>query len=101
MPTPFYNSSVIMDLTILNNMTFLKETLLMHNNLRDGIILLKIWLKQRELNNSIGGFNGFLLSMLVCYLLQIRKLNILMSSYQVFRNVCNYLGKQFFSEHIL
>lgn len=94
MPTPFYNSTVLADLVIQENMLFLKETLLMHNNIRDGILLLKIWLRQRELDCNVGGFNGFLIAMLVCYLLQIKKINVLMSSYQVFKNVCNYLSKK-------
>ncbi|KAK6624363.1 hypothetical protein RUM44_011222 [Polyplax serrata] len=84
-PTPFYNSTVAADLIIHDNILFLKETLLMHNNIKDGILLLKIWLHQRELDNSVGGFNGFLIALLVCYLLQIKKINVLMSSYQVFR----------------
>mgnify|MGYP002716448093 CR=1 FL=1 len=92
-PTPFYNSTILADLIIEDNMNYLKETLLMNNNIKDGILLLKIWLKQRELDNSIGCFNGFLLCMLVCYLLQIKKINVLMSSYQIFRNVCHYLSK--------
>lgn len=94
-PTPFYNSTVAADLIIHDNILFLKETLLMHNNIKDGILLLKIWLHQRELDNSVGGFNGFLIALLVCYLLQIKKINVLMSSYQVFRVACNYLSKNF------
>jgi len=60
-------------------------------NLRDGIILLKIWLRQRELN-GYDGFTGYIITMFVIYLLRIRKLNTFMSSYQIVRNVWICLG---------
>jgi len=61
-------------------------------NLRDGIILLKIWLRQRELNTGYDGFTGYIITMFVIYLLHIRKLNTFMSSYQIVRNVWICLG---------
>jgi len=61
-------------------------------NVRDGIILLKIWLHQRELNKGYDGFTGHIITMFVIYLLRIRKLNTFMSSYQIVRNVWIGLG---------
>lgn len=43
---------------------------------------------------GFGGFSGFLISMFVAYLITQRKINHLMSSYQVMRNVLLHLGKQ-------
>lgn len=43
---------------------------------------------------GFGGFSGFLISMFVGYLITQRKINHLMSSYQVMRNVLLHLGKQ-------
>lgn len=63
-----------------------------HKNIKDGIILLKVWLRQRELSSGLCDFNGFVITALVVYLFQIRKINSFMSSYQVFRTVLNYLG---------
>lgn len=61
-------------------------------NLRDGIVLLKIWLAQRELIKGYSAFNGHILTMVTLYLLSIKKLNTFMSSYQIVRNVWSYLG---------
>lgn len=92
-PTPFYNCSLLSDLTACANHTYLSKALYSTNNIKDGIRLLKIWLHQRELDQGLSNLNGFLVTMLVAYLLKIKKLNIFMSSYQVFRIVCNYLSK--------
>lgn len=48
-PTPFYNNTVLQDLTLRENATYLQSTLGDNPNLRDGIALLKVWLRQREL----------------------------------------------------
>lgn len=61
-------------------------------NLRDGIILLKIWLRQRDLNKGYDGFTNHIVTMFVIYLLRIKKLNTFMSSYQIVRNVWICLG---------
>ena len=75
-------------LTNQKNVELIKE----YPNIRDGIILLKIWLNQRELSKGFNAFNGHVMSMYVLYLLRIKKLNNFMSSYQVVRNVWNCLG---------
>lgn len=61
-------------------------------NLRDGIILLKVWLTQRKLSKGYDGFTGHIMTMFVIYLLKMRKLNTFMSSYQIIRNVWICLG---------
>ncbi|XP_034171311.2 nucleolar protein 6 Mat89Ba [Osmia lignaria lignaria] len=89
-PTPHYNSIVLHDLTMRINsedMKMIKE----YPNLRDGIILLKVWLTQRELTKGFEAFDGYIVTMFVLYLLSIKKLNTFMSSYQIVRNVWNYL----------
>nr|XP_022330549.1 nucleolar protein 6-like isoform X1 [Crassostrea virginica] len=93
MPTPFYNNTVLQDLTLTQNMEFLQRTLGNNTNIRDGISLLKVWLRQRELTQGFGGFSGFLISMFVAYLISQRKINPLMSSYQVMRNVLLHLAQ--------
>lgn len=92
LPTPHYNSIILQDLimrTHSESMKIIKE----YPNLRDGIILLKIWLTQRELTKGYRAFNGYITTMLVLYLLSIKKLNTFMSSYQIVRNVWTYLTK--------
>ncbi|XP_043253264.1 nucleolar protein 6 [Colletes gigas] len=86
-PTPHYNSIILHDLTMsrmnIETMKMIKE----YPNLRDGIILLKIWLAQRELTKDFTSFNGYVITMFTLYLLSIKKLNTFMSSYQIVRNV--------------
>ncbi|KAL0279673.1 UNVERIFIED_CONTAM: hypothetical protein PYX00_001178 [Menopon gallinae] len=89
--TPFYNSTVLSDLTLMENHNLMMNLLEPHKNIKDGIILLKVWLRQRELSSGLCDFSGFLITGLVSYLFQIRKINSFMSSYQVFRTVLNYL----------
>ncbi|CAK9819413.1 Nucleolar protein 6 [Anthophora plagiata] len=88
--TPHYNSTILHDLIMrkhLEDMKIIKE----YPNLRDGIILLKVWLGQRELTKGRATFNGYIITMFVLYLLSIKKLNTFMSSYQIVRNVWSYL----------
>lgn len=81
-PTPYYNNSVLMDLTASENEEYLKEISLKSENLKQAVILLKIWLRQRNLQVS-----GHIVSMLVAYLVQSKRINNIMSSYQIIRNV--------------
>lgn len=48
--TPQINASILADLTTKQNETLKFETLKDFKNLKDGILLLKVWLKQRELD---------------------------------------------------
>ncbi|XP_046966529.1 nucleolar protein 6 [Vanessa cardui] len=81
-PTPYYNSSVLCDLTASFNQDFLKEILMNSENLKQAVVLLKIWIKQRTLQVS-----GYVISMLIAYLVQSKRINNIMSSYQIVRNV--------------
>ncbi|XP_067130001.1 nucleolar protein 6 [Centruroides vittatus] len=91
-PTPHYNSSVLMDLLMVDIMQYLSQKLKDNQNLKDGILLLKVWLHQRNINQGYGGFSNFIITMLVCYLLTNQKINMLVSSYQLVRNVLLYLS---------
>ncbi|XP_049871871.1 nucleolar protein 6 [Pectinophora gossypiella] len=81
-PTPHYNSTVLSDLTACENQEFLNETLLKCENLKQAVVLLKIWLRQRNLQVS-----GHVISMYVAYLVGTKRINNIMSSYQIVRNV--------------
>ncbi|XP_075220979.1 nucleolar protein 6 Mat89Ba isoform X2 [Lycorma delicatula] len=84
--TPYYNASIGQDLVSEINESLCNEIFEENPNLRDALLLLKIWLHQRELDEDPGGITGFILSMLLVYLFRNHKLNPLMSSYQVLRN---------------
>lgn len=87
LPTPHYNSSILRDLTVTKNEEFLKKSLNSHQSVLDGIKLLKIWLQQRGLDQGFTGFNGYIISMYVTYLIQTKKIYTTMSSYQIVRSV--------------
>ncbi|XP_011868137.1 PREDICTED: nucleolar protein 6 [Vollenhovia emeryi] len=86
-PTPHYNSLVLRDLVMSKTNSEIVQAIKEYPNLRDGIILLKIWLRQRGLNKGYDGFTSHIVTMFVIYLLRERKLNTFMSSYQIVRNV--------------
>ncbi|XP_072937991.1 nucleolar protein 6 [Epargyreus clarus] len=81
-PTPYYNSSILSDLTASINQQFLRDTFENSENLRQAVVLLKIWLRQRKLQVS-----GHVVSLFVAYLVQAKRINNIMSSYQIVRNV--------------
>ncbi|XP_069697257.1 nucleolar protein 6 isoform X2 [Periplaneta americana] len=92
-PTPHYSSSILQDLVMVANEEYRTSVLNSHPNLKDGILLLKVWLRQRGLDQGYGCFSGFIMSMYVLYLLQCRRVNSAMSSYQVARNTWSNLAQ--------
>ncbi|XP_033341934.2 nucleolar protein 6 Mat89Ba [Megalopta genalis] len=90
-PTPHYNSIILRDLVASRTNSKILNIIKEYPNLRDGIMLLKIWLTQRELTKGYEGFSGHIMTMFVLYLLSIQKLNTFMSSYQIVRNVWHQL----------
>ena len=93
--TPHYNAHVLYDLTMRRNQLALAELFQAEKrkNLQEALLLLKVWLQQRQLNMAYSGMNGHMLAMFILYLWQQRKLNANMSSYQVARTVWNQLGR--------
>ncbi|XP_065200916.1 nucleolar protein 6 [Planococcus citri] len=86
-PTPYYNSLICQDLVSLKNEEIRLEMFNSNQNLKDALILLKIWLHQRRLDVGPICFSGYLMSMFIVYLMKNKKLNRHMSSYQIIRNV--------------
>ncbi|XP_058157972.1 nucleolar protein 6 isoform X2 [Dasypus novemcinctus] len=91
-PTPRYNSWVLQDTALESHMQLLSSVLGSAPGLKDGVALLKVWLRQRELDKGLGGFSGFLVSMLVAFLMSTRKIHTSMSGYQVLRSVLQFLA---------
>jgi len=48
--TPHYNSWILSDLTVHTQHRHIKATLGDSQSLRDGVVLLKVWLHQRQLD---------------------------------------------------
>eukprot|EP00058_Branchiostoma_floridae_P009064 XP_002594552.1 hypothetical protein BRAFLDRAFT_279825 [Branchiostoma floridae] len=91
-PTPHYNSSILVDMTMAEHLHHLFSLSADFPAMREGLVLLKVWLHQRELDTGSGCFSGFLMSMLLSYLLSAHKLSKVMSSYQIMKNVLQYLA---------
>uniref|UniRef100_A0A8C9XMX3 Nucleolar protein 6 n=1 Tax=Sander lucioperca TaxID=283035 RepID=A0A8C9XMX3_SANLU len=91
-PTPHYNSSVLGDLLPRAHLQFLSAVSSQCSAFADGVALLKVWLRQRELHQGAGCFNGFLASMLIAYLLTSHRISNSMTAYQLLRNTLNFLA---------
>uniref|UniRef100_A0A665T5Y7 Nucleolar protein 6 n=1 Tax=Echeneis naucrates TaxID=173247 RepID=A0A665T5Y7_ECHNA len=91
-PTPHYNSSVLGDLLPRAHQQFLSAVSTQCSAFADGVALLKVWLRQRGLDQGTGCFNGFLASMLFAYLLTTHKVSNTMTAYQLLRNSLNFLA---------
>jgi U3 small nucleolar RNA-associated protein 22 len=81
-PTPVYNASIQHDLNLVSNHEVVAEAVKQWAPLRDSLILLKVWLKQRRLDREF----GFCLSLFVCHLLKSRKISDKSGYYHMFRN---------------
>ncbi|XP_060535133.1 nucleolar protein 6 isoform X3 [Cylas formicarius] len=84
-PTPLYNSAIAIDITLSLNSSLVKSTLHELENIQEGVKLLYIWLRQRELNIGFGSITDELLLYFITYLIIKKKINKYMSSYQVIR----------------
>ncbi|XP_009473021.1 PREDICTED: nucleolar protein 6, partial [Nipponia nippon] len=91
-PTPHYNNSILCDTVLLSHLHFLSSAAADFPGMKDGLALLKVWLNQRQLSKGLGCFSGFLVSMLVAYLLMKRKIVKMMSGYQVLRSTLQFLA---------
>jgi U3 small nucleolar RNA-associated protein 22 len=91
-PTPHYNASILQDITIEKNQRFIEQHLDGHDNVKNALKLLKIWLKQREFDSEI---NGFVVTMYLVYLILIHKIYPTMSCYQIIRLFWNQFGEFF------
>ncbi|GAB6018990.1 Nucleolar protein 6 [Chamberlinius hualienensis] len=84
-PTPYYNSSILQDMLLMENYNHMKSSCRNLDNGREAIILLKTWAHQRELDRGFGGFGTFLFAIFLDYLLKNKEINRVMSSYQIIR----------------
>uniref|UniRef100_A0A671QPS5 Nucleolar protein 6 n=1 Tax=Sinocyclocheilus anshuiensis TaxID=1608454 RepID=A0A671QPS5_9TELE len=65
----------------------------------EGVALLKVWLRQRELDQGAGCFCGFHASMLMAYLLSTHKVGKTMNPYQLLRNALHFLASTDLTEN--
>ncbi|XP_063814035.1 nucleolar protein 6 isoform X2 [Pseudophryne corroboree] len=91
-PTPHYNNVLLCDLVLEQHLHHLSSCASEFPGMKDGIAILKVWLRQRQLDKGYGCFNGFVASMLVAYLLSRNKVNKAMNGHQVLRNTLQFLA---------
>jgi U3 small nucleolar RNA-associated protein 22 len=90
--TPHYNNEILSDMFLKSHLALLHQCAQDSPGFVDAIMLGKVWLQQREMSQAAGHIDGFLLSMLLVYLFQQRKINRQMSSYQILRVFMQFIG---------
>lgn len=79
--SPFYNSGILFDLEMLTNSDIIVEHIEPYQSLKEALLLLKIWLLQRDLHHHF----SFILSMYLAHLQANQIVHQNMSAYQVFK----------------
>ena len=95
-PTPRYTNTILEDMCFSRHLRVLHSTARSCARFSDGCVLLKVWLRRRfgMAGESRDTFNGFLLSMVLAHLIQIkRNVNAQMSALQLFRGVLQFLAE--------
>ncbi|KAH8417147.1 hypothetical protein KR222_004756, partial [Zaprionus bogoriensis] len=98
--TPHYNANVLFDLTLAQNQALLDSAFSGRRNFQEGLLLLKVWLRQRELDVGFHGFSAHMLAAYIVYLNRQRLLHQSSSSYQVARTVWNQLANSDWTQGI-
>lgn len=100
-PTPQYNAALLQDTSYTSSLAFMYQHEKRSPALKDAIKLARVWLYQRGLatfEQGKGGFNTFIFTMIMCYLLQGggtnggKKLAHGFSSYQLLRGTIDFLA---------
>ncbi|CAI9114714.1 OLC1v1015496C1 [Oldenlandia corymbosa var. corymbosa] len=94
--TPLYNSSILEDMVLEDNAEFIRRTFLGWKELREALVLLKVWARQRSSIYSHDCLNGFLISVIMTYLATEsggNRINKLMSPLQIFRVTLDFIAK--------
>lgn len=94
-PSPLYNMSVLADMRMAKINQHASEVLSSKKNILDSCLLLRIWLRHRQLDESIG---MFVLTQFVVYLVDTKKLFPNMSIYQIIRTVWLQLSRSDWSK---
>ncbi|XP_050068286.1 nucleolar protein 6 [Anopheles maculipalpis] len=90
-PTPHYNTSILYDVRLAKNAELL-ESIIQSDSIREAIILLKVWIRQRHFDRGRYAFDGAIVTFYIAYLLQNRRIYPKMSSYQIIRLFWNQLA---------
>ncbi|XP_050228407.1 uncharacterized protein LOC126677694 [Mercurialis annua] len=92
LPTPSYNSSILEDMYMEDDTDFLKKVFLEWKELREALILLKVWARQRSSIYAHDCLNGFLLAAILSYLATAAKVNKSMKPLQIIRVTMDFIA---------
>lgn len=92
--SPYYNSSILFDMELAANSDTINDQVTDRNSLIESLILIKVWLYQRELHKHF----TFVLSMFVAYLQTKRTIHQNMSSYQIFKVIIKSIAESDWSD---
>jgi U3 small nucleolar RNA-associated protein 22 len=104
--TPQYNNSILQDQFMVSHMNLLHSHIQESPSLKDAIVLGKVWLEQRgfgDYNRTGYGFNGFIMSMIMAWLLRSksiggnRRIGKHFSSYQMIKIAIDLIAKHDFA----
>ncbi|KAI3852889.1 hypothetical protein MKX03_003276 [Papaver bracteatum] len=93
--TPRYNSSILEDMFLEENAEFVRKTFLGWKELREALILIKVWARQRTSIYSHDCLNGFLISVILSYLATAsggNRVNKSMKTVQIFRVTLDFIA---------
>ncbi|KAJ4714403.1 nucleolar protein 6 [Melia azedarach] len=91
-PTPKYNSSILEDMFQEDNADFVKKTICRWQELGEALILLKVWARQRSSIYVHDCLNGYIISILLSYLVSLDKINKSMKAVQILRVVLDFIA---------
>ena len=93
-PSAVYNNALCLEASYVHILKLLHATFALDSSgaLREAVVLLKVWLRQRGARQA-GGLSGFQMSLLLVYLLHMRAITFHMGSYHILRVVLSYLSK--------
>ncbi|KAK4741434.1 hypothetical protein SAY87_025022 [Trapa incisa] len=90
--TPWYNSSILEDMSIEENVEILEKTFHGWKSLREALILLKVWARQRSSLYIHDCLSGFLISIILSYMATQKKINNSMKAMQIFRVTLDFIA---------
>ncbi|KAH9711400.1 nucleolar protein [Citrus sinensis] len=90
--TPKYNSSILEDMFLEDNAEYVEKTISRWKELGEALILLKVWARQRSSIYVHDCLNGYLISILLSYLVSLDKINNSMKALQILRVVLDFIA---------
>eukprot|EP01038_Epipyxis_sp_PR26KG_P014271 gene14271-19147_t len=91
--TPQYNAAIVEDIVILTHNQILLKTITPHQNLRNAVMLFKVWQTQRSARFLPDGFDGHDAALLLAYLVQIRRVSIQSTPLIAFQTMLSFISE--------